>query len=249
MPDLRLALTYYSIDYNDRIVAPGPTPAIDILLQEDRWASVINRQPTQEQINAVCESAAYGGSTVAECERTAIGAIVDLRLRNLAATRVRGLDLKIDRSFATNVGTFDLGLNGGYVLSFRQAASNTSPMSSVLDTVGNPLALRVRGAADWYQYGFDRPGFAASLTIDRFGGYDDIQTVSQTSVGALTTVDLKASYRTLSGNGPLDDLEFSLNGSNILNQTPPFVDRSAGYDQINATPYGRVVSFSVQKRW
>jgi outer membrane receptor protein involved in Fe transport len=174
---------------------------------------------------------------------------VDLRLRNLAATRVRGLDLKIDHSFPTDLGTFDLGFNSSYVLSFRQAVSNTSPMTSFLDTVGNPLAFRMRGTADWYQHGFDRPGFGASLTIDRFGGYEDVQDLSLTSVGSLMTVDLRGSYRTLSGGGLLDDIELSLNASNLFDKAPPFVDRTAGFDSINAQPYGRVISFSVQKRW
>lgn len=249
VPGLEVSLTYYSIKYDERIVVPGPTSYTGIFLQEDRWASVINRQPTSAEVAAVCESPNYYGSSAAECESASVAAIVDLRLRNLAATRVRGIDLKIDHSFDTNLGTFDLGLNGGYVLSFRQAASRTSPMVSVLDTVGNPLALRVRGTLDWYQHGFDGPGFGASLTIDHFGGYDDVQSLSATPVSALTTVDLGTSYRTPSGSGPLDDLEFSLNGSNILNQAPPFVDRSVGYDWINALPYGRVISLSVQKRW
>jgi iron complex outermembrane recepter protein len=162
---------------------------------------------------------------------------------------VRGLDLKIDHSFTTRLGAFALGLNGGYVLDFRQAASTTSPLSSVLDTVGNPIALRIRGTADWYQHGVDRPGFGASLTVDRFGGYEDSDGASFLAVSALTTVDLRTGYRTSAGNGALDDLEFSLNASNLFDQAPPFVDSAAGYDMINAQPYGRVISFSVQKRW
>lgn len=249
IPGLQVSLTYYSINYNDRILVPGPTPAVDILLQENTWASIIDRQPTREEIVAACESPAYNGSTVSQCENATVAAIVDLRVRNIAATRVRGLDLKVDRSFATRLGSFSLGLNSGYVLSFRQAASDTSPMSSILDTVGNPLSLRVRGTADWFQHGFDGPGLGANLTIDHFGGYEDNQSASTRAVGALTTIDLRTSYRTSAGIGPLDDLEFSLNASNILNRVPPFVDRSAGYDLINAEPYGRVVSLSVQKRW
>lgn len=249
IPGLGISLTYYSIDYDDRIVVPGPASAFDILLQEDKWASVINRQPTREQINAVCESPVYSGGTVAQCESAPVGAIVDFRVRNLATTRVRGIDLKLDQSLRTKIGTFDLGLNGGYLLSFRQAASDTSPMTDVLDTVGYPLSLRMRGTVDWYQHAFDSPGFGASLTVDHFGGYDDTQSTSRTTVSPLTTVDFRASYRTSVGDGTFDDVEFSLNASNLLNKAPPFVDRSAGYDQINAQPYGRVVSFSMQKRW
>ena len=36
---------------------------------------------------------------------------------------------------------------------------------------------------------------------------------------------------------------------NVFNHAPPFVNREAGYDVQNADPYGRVISFSVQKTW
>jgi iron complex outermembrane recepter protein len=249
IPGLALSLTYYSIGYDDRIVVPGPAQLASVLLQQDRWAGIIERQPTTADIHAVCESPVYVGGSVGECESAPVAAIVDLRLRNLAATQVSGLDLKIDGRLATNIGTFDVGLNSGYVLSFRQTASNASPMLSVLDTVGNPLALRICGSADWYRHGADRPGLGVSMTIDHFGGYKDTQRLTPGAVGSLTTLDLRASYRTSSGTGPLDDLEFGLNASNIMNKAPPFVDQSIGFDWINAVPYGRVILANVQKRW
>jgi iron complex outermembrane recepter protein len=246
---LGISLTYYSINYSDRIVIPGPVPPVDVLLQEDKWTSVINRTPTSEEIKTICESPRYSGGTAAQCESASIGAIVDLRVRNLAATYVRGLDLKVDQSFRTSAGSFDLGLNGSYIFSFRQTASDTSAATSILNTVNNPLALRIRATADWYQHGFDRPGFGAGLTIDRFGGYRDEQSVSWADINPLTTLDVRTSFRTSSGDGAFDGLEFNLNAANLLNKAPPFVDRSAGYDMVNAVPYGRVISLNAQKRW
>ena len=49
-------LTYYSIDYDDRILVPGPPASADILLQESQWASVINRNPTITEINACAKA-------------------------------------------------------------------------------------------------------------------------------------------------------------------------------------------------
>ena len=42
---------------------------------------------------------------------------MDFRVRNMAETRVRGVDLKLDQTLRTRYGRFDFGLNGGYVLS------------------------------------------------------------------------------------------------------------------------------------
>jgi hypothetical protein len=47
----------------------------------------------------------------------------------------------------------------------------------------------------------------------------------------------------------LGDSEFILNAANIFNSVPPFVDREEGYDSLNSQPYGRVISFSIQKNW
>jgi outer membrane receptor protein involved in Fe transport len=245
---LALSLTYYSIGYNHRILVPGPSSPTDVLLQEAQWASVINRNVTPAEINAVCESAVFSGSA-AQCGSAPVAAIVDLRVRNMAETRVRGVDLKLDQTLRTRRGRFDFGLNGGYVLSFWQASSDTSPLKNVVNTVGNPLALRMRGTVDWYQRDWDKPGFGASAVVDYFGGYSDPHATTIRSVDALATVDLRFSYRTARGSGAFDGLEFGLNGVNVFNESPPFVNRDTGYDQINAQPFGRVLSFTIQKSW
>ncbi len=38
VPGLKLSLTYYAIDYENRILVPGPTSPVDILLQESQWS-------------------------------------------------------------------------------------------------------------------------------------------------------------------------------------------------------------------
>jgi hypothetical protein len=45
------------------------------------------------------------------------------------------------------------------------------------------------------------------------------------------------------------DLNFILNATNVFDKAPPFVDREDGYDTRNMDPYGRVVSFSISKKW
>jgi outer membrane receptor protein involved in Fe transport len=248
LPMSTLSLTYYSINYTDRIVLPGFSTPADILLHEGQWASVITRNPSRAQIEAVCDSP-YFHMSVDQCKAASVGAIIDFDWRNLAATRVQGLDLKLDRPLETSRGFFQFGLDGSYVLSFDQAVSDTSPLVNIADTVGNPLAFRLRGIADWYQRGPNRPGFGASLTVDHTGGYRDSELNASRSVSAYTSVDVRFRYRTPKGAGPFADTEINLNTVNLFNRAPPFVDREDGYDVMNNDPYGRVVSFTLQKKW
>ena len=50
--NLSLSLTYFDIDYEGRIYNPGFSAIF--LTQEAQFASLITRNPTQEQIDAVC---------------------------------------------------------------------------------------------------------------------------------------------------------------------------------------------------
>jgi iron complex outermembrane receptor protein len=248
IPNATLSLTYYTIDYTDRIVTPGLGTPASILLQEDQWSSVVTRSPSQAAIAALCDSPYYKG-VASQCKSTPIAAIIDFDWRNLAATRVKGIDLKFDESLDTRYGNLQLGLNGGYTLSFEQAVSDTSRRVDISDTVGNPLALRLRGSVEWYQHRWDLPGFGASATVDHSGSYRDVNVGAERAVNAFTSLDLRFSYRSANDGGLLSDTEISLNATNVFDRAPPFVDREDGYDILNADPYGRVVSLSLQKKW
>jgi iron complex outermembrane recepter protein len=245
---LKMSLTYYSIDYDDRIAPPSPASQFDILLQEDDWSEAITRSPSREAVNALCDSPRFRGS-VDQCKLSSVSAIIDFRTRNLSKTRVRGLDFKVDHSFQTRYGRWDLGLNGGYVFSFRQASSSSAPLKSVLDTLGNPAALRLRGTLEWNQRGWNLPGFGFALTVDHFGGYRDPSSTLVSQIDPLSTVDLRLGYTTADGSGAFDGMEIGLNAVNVFNTSPPFVDVETGYDSINSDPYGRVISLGVQKHW
>ena len=45
--------------------------------------------------------------------------IIDYRLRNLAITRTRGIDLKFSYQLETKRGSFDFALMGNYMFDFR----------------------------------------------------------------------------------------------------------------------------------
>lgn len=248
LPGIAISVTGYEIRYNNQIVQPGLTSPFDILGQEDRWAQVITRNPTQAQIDAFCEGPDLM-IPVAQCKATVPAAIIDFRKRNLSSTVVRGVDLTLDHSLRNRFGQFGFSLEASYLFDFEQALTDTAPSVSVLDTAQNPLSTRLRGTLDWSRNGKNQPGFAAYMAVNHEGSYRNPGSPLVSSVRPWRTLDLRLSYRTARGAGWWNNLECALNGSNVLDKDPPFVDQLWGYDYINAEPVGRVTSFYVQKNW
>ncbi|MDB6089611.1 MAG: TonB-dependent receptor, partial [Gammaproteobacteria bacterium] len=248
VPGLKLSVTYYSIDYEGQIAQPASVDPSDILVQENEWAAVITRNPNATQIAQVCNSPEFQGSR-SSCLLSSPAAIVDLRLANLAATKVQGLDLDARQSLDSDVGRFGFGLNGSYVFRFDQAVTSTSPSTDILNKVGNPLALRLRATAEWSRNPPDEPGFGLNLAINHTNGYDNPGSSRIPRVAPWTTVDLQLHYRTPRDAGIWADTELVLNGVNILNQSPPFVDNQFGFDIVNTQPLGRVISLTVRRSW
>lgn len=250
VPGLTASLTYYDIDYEGRIVTPGPPTVFDILFQESQWADAIIRKPTPDQIADVCNSPEYVKLSEDEnCLLSSPAAIVDFRLRNMAITKTSGVDFKLDYALDTEVGAFYFGLIGNRALKFDQAFSPTAKTNDVVNTVGSPLALRVRTSIGWEQHSEGVNGFTAGATLDHSGGYRDAVLSTSRTVESFTTLDLRVGYRFAQNDGWLSNAEIAVNAVNVLNRHPPFVDRDIGYDVMNADPTGRVVAVFLSKSW
>lgn len=242
------SLTYYSIDYENRIVQPAADNPLAILANEAEWAPVITRNPSRAQIDAICNSPDYQGS-VSTCLDSSPAAIIDGRLANLATTKTTGLDLEAHDSLRGALGTLVLGVTGTYVFNFDQAVAGSSPATNIVNTVSNPLALRLRGTLGWSREGPELPGPGFDLAVNYTGGYKNPGSILVRNVSPWTTVDARVFYRTLPNAGWLRGIEFSLNVVNVFNHDPPFVDDTYGYDIYNLQALGRVVSADVSRRW
>jgi iron complex outermembrane receptor protein len=248
LPGTTLSLTYYSIKYDNRIEQPAAGDPFAILELGNEWSSVITRNPSRGQIAAVCNSPTYRGSA-ASCLMSSPAAIIDGRLANLASTKTSGLDLEAHQRLRDRAGTFELGLMGNYVFKFDQAINAATPPSGIVDTAGNPLALRLRGTLEWTLRGPHQPGPRLVLAVNHTGAYRNPGSTRVPGVGAWTTMDFQAGYDTEKKTGPFGGMQITLNVVNVLNHDPPFVDIQWGYDVYNVQALGRVVSLDVKKSW
>ncbi|HEX8757404.1 MAG TPA: TonB-dependent receptor [Steroidobacteraceae bacterium] len=248
LPGSTFSLTYYSIDYENRIAQPAADDPFAILVNESEWAAVIHRDPSRAEITAVCNSPVYQGS-VSACLASSPAAIIDGRLANLAATKTTGIDVQASGTFSGSWGRLDTGLTGNYVFKFDQAVTPTSPAVDIVNTITNPLALRLRGTIEWNRVGPGMPGPGVSVAVNHTGGYKNPGSMLMPNVSPWTTLDARIIYRTQPSGGWLSGMELSLNAVNVFNHDPPFVDDLYGYDLYNVQALGRVVSANISKQW
>ena len=242
--NLSLSLTYFDIDYQGRIQSPGYS--VTLLTQEAQFASLITRNPTPAQINAVCTKPPLAGG---DCSQP-IAAILDVRFRNLASLKTRGVDAALDYFLDTAWGKVRSSLNGTYTIDQKQQITPTAPVFDLVDTVGNPPSLRLVGNLSW-----SLRGWTVQSTVNYTGAYRDPGSDPVRRVDSWTTVDVNIGYRVAGGSGWLANTQFNLGINNALDQRPPFVNQfdltsgAFGYDPANASLLGRHVSLLVVKRW
>jgi outer membrane receptor protein involved in Fe transport len=242
--NLSLSLTYFDIDYQGRIHNPGFSAIF--LAQEAQYASLITRNPTQAQIDAVCKKPPLSGG---DCNQP-IAAILDDRFRNLASLKTRGVDAALDYFLDTPWGKVRSSLNGTYTIDQRQQIMPTAPVFDLVDTVGNPPSLRLVGNLSW-----SLRGWTVQSTVNYTGAYQDPGSAPVRRVDSWTTVDVNIGYRVDGGSGWLANTQTNLGIINAFDQRPPFVNQfdltsgTLGYDPANATLLGRAVSLQFVKRW
>jgi outer membrane receptor protein involved in Fe transport len=233
---LSFSATYFDIDYEDKIMSGGN--GSNTLAQESRWRDVVTRNPTPEQLQAICNDPNI--RRTAPCPLS-VGAIIDTRLRNLGGLRVRGTDFDIRQRLSLGETNLGFGLALTYVVDYETAGSSTSPFLDNVNTTGFPLRLRARGTANW-----ERGSWRASASLNYANSYDDV--VGNRSVDAWTTVDFSVAYEfsvaSMLGQGAL---QFA--AINVLDEEPPFVNATLGYDGTNASQVGRALSLTLTKRF
>jgi iron complex outermembrane recepter protein len=240
-----LSLTYFDIDYQGKIQHPGPD-TMSFLTQEAQLASLITRNPTPAQIDAVCKKTPlYGG----DCSQP-IAAILDGRFRNLASLKTRGVDAVLGYFVDSARGKVTFSLNGSYTIDQEQQITPTAPVVDLVNTVGNPPSLRLVGNLSW-----SLRGWTVQSTVNYTGAYRDPGSSPVRRVDSWTTVDVNIGYRVDGGSGWLANTQSNLGINNALDQRPPFVNQfdltsgTFGYDPANASLLGRQVSLLLVKRW
>jgi len=238
-------LGYFGIHYRDRIVNPS-SALLTFFTNRAVYAPIIHVSPDPAAVAAYYASPFFQPLTAIPA--SAISAIVDARTQNLASQRMSGLDFDLGYRFALEGGGAEIGMSGSYLLDFRQRLTATAPSIALVDTIGNPPDLRLRGRAT-----LSLGGFGAALFANYVDGYVNATSGAAKPVGSWLTFDVQLRYRIGEGGGR-PGLSFALSATNLFDRAPPRTayllgTTTIGYDVENASPLGRVVALQVSTRW
>lgn len=242
VPGFRTNLTYFEIQFRGRFG--------NINIPSQAWNDLAAYEgvnyitlPSASQVNAAIEVSDEVIGTIPPPSE--IEAVLDTRMTNLLASKMRGLDFGAAYSLPTFGGVMSLEANVSWLLENSSRIGSSETRVKMLDDVGQPASLRGRASLAWSGSGLD-----LLLGLNYIDDYRQRIGDSDRKVNSYTTVDLAISTEINAPTGfGSEPLELSLNAVNILDQRPPFVDTEFGYDGANADPIGRRLSLTISKRW
>ena len=160
---------------------------------------------------------------------------------NLNTRTVEGLDLGVNYSVDTSIGSFDVKLNGARMLTFDQEAGGFAARlveagadpsvlgSSVGTQIEGEFVPKWRGTAS-LNWNSNDDRWGAGAFVSYVGKVTEPNVTSATDeqmvVDSLTTVNLFGVYRGLFGEG--SSIRLGIN--NVLDEDPPFAEEDFGFE-------------------
>jgi len=236
VPGINLSVTYYNVDYTNRIATPGNN---FLALQLPELAPIVNRNPTDAELNAIISQGLF--SRPPSPAELATTVIVDGRKVNLGANKTDGLEFIGSYEADADWGAWRVGFNATKILSFDRSIITGSPLRDVLNTINNPAGFIARAYA-----GAEVSGFSATVYANHYGGYDNDSVAPVQDVPSHTEFDLALRY-TLEQAFFRDGITFSLDVQDIFDNDPPYVQNgNLAFDPNAHSPIGRTIAVGVR---
>ncbi len=243
-PRVSTSLSYFNVVFQNRITDVQNLP-LDAL-SNPQYLAIVDRDVTQGLREQVCSRSTFVGLPQ-DCLGAPIGAVIDLRLRNLDTLRTDGVDFRNLVEVPIAGGLFKLTTSATYLLHYMEQDTPSSPQLELRNTAHNPLDLYGTSNAT-----FDRKRFWLSASVNYQSAYEDNDSIPPRPVSSWTTIDAAIGWRVHGFGGDAAPTEISLSGQNLCNRGPPFLNNVAaaiGYDQENGDLLGRRVNLTLRQRW
>jgi iron complex outermembrane recepter protein len=254
VPGYSSALSFFHIKFTDKITTPPTSSGGNYSLGDPLLRPFIARDPALATIQGDFNSPEFSGD-LAGLGPSAVQAIFDDRLTNLAATVQSGVDLMTHYAWALDPGEVNLSLGVERLLENKAKTVYFAPAVSVLTAFAEPPTWKGRAAVV-----FTEGPVTASAGINYVNSYRNSLFMPPEPIGSWTTGDVYLSYRT-GDTAPLSMRKWTvaLSVTNVTDVHPPRVQIPIGfllpgesvipYDPANASPVGRVIALTANRRW
>jgi outer membrane receptor protein involved in Fe transport len=253
---LRASATYYNIRFSN-LITTAQTAGFDLfdaLNNASVFGPLLQRNPALSTVTGFVDTTQEfddftgipGG-----VDLSTISAIVDARSINLSTLKSDGLDFKISYDADLPFAHVQAGLDGTYILNFKQRVAPATAQMSVLNTQYNPVDLKLRGRVL-----ASRGDFKGALFLNYVNSYRDVRTSPSVPISSWTTLDAAVQYDFHVLRRNPQPLTVGFNVNNLFNRAPPHVATPAPglapglvFDGANANVWGRTISLQLTARW
>ena len=242
--DFSLSLSYFNIDYTDRVAAP--LASYVGALTNPLYASFITSNPTAAQIDALVAGATQvpglQNATGRPYDPTQVVAILDGRDRNIARQKYRGVDVAFRYRIAID-SEYDLLASGAATwLDSKQVLLPGQTATPLAGRIFNPPHFKARAGLT-----FSGNGLSISSFVSYAGGVTDARRATSVDVGSMTTLDLTGRLKFGGRN------EIAISALNLFNAKPETIYTSsttdAPFDNTNYSAIGRYIGVTVSRSW
>jgi iron complex outermembrane recepter protein len=245
LPGTRLSLNYYRIIYSNRII--NAPQALNVFVNPQVYGPLIKTFSSDAAVAAFLASLdppqtlydySTGGTGIA-------GVRYGFPYGDINATKERteGFDLGLHSLLplaGTNKLIFDI--NATYIREIETTFCDACASTDLVNTYGEPLKFRARGAAGW-----SNGIFSTNAAVNYANAYADTNVVPSGHIASFVTTDLNATWRI-----PSTRTTVGFAVTNLFNADPPRTAPAVlgvEYDPTNADPRGRAVSLQVRQKW
>lgn len=247
-PSAKLAVSYFHIDYTDRIAQPFASSAG--ALSNPLYTGFVTLNPGAATIQSIVANSGtvlQNGSGF-PYDPNKVVAILDMRVQNIAEQRIEGVDVSADYQFDGGAfGSFTTMGSLAYISS-KQRLLAGQPSADLSGVIFNPPKIRARLGLIWQ---------AGDVSLSPFVNYSGRLTDNRLApiyqISDQVTVDVTARFHIHSDLPALHDLEILASLINITNEAPKSIRTTridnTPYESTNYSPVGRFVSLSIVRRW
>jgi len=244
LPGLSLELSYFGVNYRDRIVIPIPSASVS--LSNPLYANRVTTGPSASaQAATIASATTFLNQTSVAYDPAKVGAIVDNSNVNAGRQTVRGIDALLRYSGKAGSGTISASVDAAYLTS-KQQLGPALPVTPLAGSIFNPPHFRVRGDLGWTTGPVTIAG-----AVTWIGGVRDNRTTTPVPIDGMAPVDLTFRFKPEAGS--LRGFDLTLSVQNLFNAKPQRIATSlysdTAYDSTNYSPVGRLFSISVSKKW
>jgi iron complex outermembrane receptor protein len=247
IPELKLSLTYWDVLYRNQVETYLSNLAILARESEFAGTDVILRGTAARDrvLQLLAQGVTLAAGSFPGGSPNNVTLFVDGRNKNLGKSITRGIDFSGSWRLETGAaGRFTVAANGTYLTTYDLAIAGSAPLVDRLDTIFNPLRLKLRASLTW-----EGGPLLAQLAATHVGGYRNTAVTPAQGVSSYTPVDASLTWTAF------HDLKVGVEVRNVFDEDPPYVNLapsangSGGYDATVANPIGRLFAVSLRKAW